>query len=174
MEGVMVKRSKGFTLIEIIIVIVIIGVLATLALPKITGQIEASRAAEAMSMLGTIKRAAEQCVDLAGAATADFTNCAKFDQLGMSATLPSGSLFTYYATGASGSLKVRAVRSALAGTPTICMDYIPASTSPVGFGYNSVATGNPYAGIVTRTSVAPARAVISACGDTFATTLMTN
>ena len=44
-------KQKGFTLIEVIIVIVILGVLATLALPKITGQIASSEAAEAMNML---------------------------------------------------------------------------------------------------------------------------
>jgi prepilin-type N-terminal cleavage/methylation domain-containing protein len=63
-------NKKGFTLIEIIIVIVILGVLATLAVPRITAQIEASRAAEAVNIMGVMKRAALNCYD------GSQTNCA--------------------------------------------------------------------------------------------------
>ena len=39
-------NKKGFTLIEIIIVIVILGVLATLALPRLAAQVDAAEAAD--------------------------------------------------------------------------------------------------------------------------------
>ena len=47
--------NKGFTLLEIVIVIIIIGVLAGLALPQYVGYVERTRAAEAMNAIGAIK-----------------------------------------------------------------------------------------------------------------------
>jgi len=46
---------RGFTLIEILIVIIIIGILATLLLPQIGGMTERARVAEAKSTLGAIR-----------------------------------------------------------------------------------------------------------------------
>ncbi|NLE65660.1 MAG: prepilin-type N-terminal cleavage/methylation domain-containing protein, partial [Elusimicrobia bacterium] len=40
-------NKKGFTLIEILIVIIIVGILASLALPKLTRKIGEAKAAEA-------------------------------------------------------------------------------------------------------------------------------
>ena len=42
------KRKKGVTLLEIIIVVIIIGVLASLALPRLFSTVEFSRSAEAI------------------------------------------------------------------------------------------------------------------------------
>ncbi len=46
---------KGFTLLELIVVIVIIGILATLGFAQYTRMIERSRGAEARSVLGAIR-----------------------------------------------------------------------------------------------------------------------
>lgn len=53
--------KKGFTLLEIIIVIIIIGVLASLALPRLFRTIEYSRSAEALAAMATIRNAVERC-----------------------------------------------------------------------------------------------------------------
>ena len=45
------KRRKGFTLLEILIVVIIIGVLASVAISKYTWVIERSRSAEATEVL---------------------------------------------------------------------------------------------------------------------------
>ncbi len=55
------RNLKGFTLVEIIVVIIIIGFLAALALPRFVSTIEYSRATEAMNYLGTVKRMMDMC-----------------------------------------------------------------------------------------------------------------
>lgn len=46
---------RGFTLIELMIVIIIIGILSTIAIGQYTSQVEKSRGAEAKSIIGTLK-----------------------------------------------------------------------------------------------------------------------
>jgi type IV pilus assembly protein PilE len=49
------KLFKGFTLLELVIVIIIIGILATLGFAQFTRMIERSRGAEARSVAGAIR-----------------------------------------------------------------------------------------------------------------------
>lgn len=51
----MKKNEKGFTLIEIIVVIVMIGVLAAIAVPIYSGYVLRARASEGITTLGAIK-----------------------------------------------------------------------------------------------------------------------
>ncbi len=50
-------RNKGFTLLEILIVLVILSVVAGLMFPVLSVQVERSRAQEAVTALGTVKEA---------------------------------------------------------------------------------------------------------------------
>lgn len=62
-KGVFIKRgSSGFTLLELMIVIIIIGVLAGLAMPRLFKMIKRAQAAEAIMNLRTIHDAVERCV----------------------------------------------------------------------------------------------------------------
>ena len=49
------KNKKGFTLLEILIVLVILGVIAGLAIPAYQGSVEKSRSQEALQTLGAIR-----------------------------------------------------------------------------------------------------------------------
>lgn len=51
--------KKGFTLIEVLIVVIILGILATISVPQFTKMVARSRTAEAYSTLGAIKTAQE-------------------------------------------------------------------------------------------------------------------
>lgn len=62
------KMQKGFTLIEILIVVVIIAILAALILPRFLQQPERAIIAEAQQTLGAIRRAQIANADLIGAA----------------------------------------------------------------------------------------------------------
>jgi type IV pilus assembly protein PilA len=52
-----VSNSKGFTLIELLAAIIIVGVLATIALPSFLNQIAKSRTSEGKLSIGAINRA---------------------------------------------------------------------------------------------------------------------
>lgn len=53
-------RQRGFTLIEVMIVVVVVAVLAAIALPSFMAQIRASRRAEAVAQLSLIQQAQER------------------------------------------------------------------------------------------------------------------
>lgn len=88
---------KGFTLLELIIVIIIIGVLATLGFTQYTRMVEKGRTAEAKAILGTLRSAEEAyrleygnytatIGNLAVDAPADCTNTTHYFSYGVTAT----------------------------------------------------------------------------------------
>ena len=74
------NQKKGFTLIEIIVVLIIVGVLASIALPNLFQNIAKSKGAEALAQMGAMKSTIEACVQRNGG---DSTNCATLTALGL-------------------------------------------------------------------------------------------
>ncbi|MFH1208255.1 MAG: prepilin-type N-terminal cleavage/methylation domain-containing protein [Candidatus Omnitrophota bacterium] len=58
------KKQNGFTLIEVLIVVVIIGVLAALVIPRFLTAPEKAIVAEANQMLGSLSRAQQVRLDM--------------------------------------------------------------------------------------------------------------
>jgi prepilin-type N-terminal cleavage/methylation domain-containing protein len=72
------KKYKGFTLVELAVVIVIIGVLAAFGVPQFLKSVERSKAAEAFNYLSAIRSAQERYLAKQGL-YADETNKGSLD-----------------------------------------------------------------------------------------------
>ena len=66
------NQKSGFTLLEIIVVLIILSVVLALALPRFFGMVETSRGSEALNALSTIRGSMERCYL---AVSGDYTNC---------------------------------------------------------------------------------------------------
>lgn len=67
------KKRQGFTLVELAVVIVIIGVLAAFGVPKFLNSVERSKAAEAFAYLAALRTAEERYQAKEGVYTEDVT-----------------------------------------------------------------------------------------------------
>ena len=143
--------KKGFTLIEIIIVIVIIGILATLALPRIAGQMESARGAEAMKIFGVLKNAMADCISMTNN---DTSVCVTSANLGVAIPTSQGgtpSAFTYSTAQAANQFTLKATRTSGAGS-AICVTIVTQDPGNlVSVTYGSFPANGPFTGIVQRT-----------------------
>ena len=94
--------KKGFTLIELLVVVLIIGILSAVALPQYTQAVEKARAAEALSMLGSIRYAVERYRLQTGNWPGD-----SFDVLDIE--VPTSQLFTYAMQASTDAAKAKYV-----------------------------------------------------------------
>ncbi len=92
-------RSRGFTLVELMITVVVVAILAALAYPSFLGSIRKSRRSDAVAALTQVQQAQERWRNnkAAYAGNALLTTAAP-DGLGQSAVSPSG----YYGIAISG------------------------------------------------------------------------
>ncbi len=106
-------NHKGFTLLEVMIVIIIIGVLASLAMPRFFSTIEYARGVEAMYAIATIRQSMERCYLM----RVSFTGpCSDFTTLDVEdPSLTPGSHFTYLIDSADIAYTITATRNTING-----------------------------------------------------------
>lgn len=90
------KTQKAFTLIEVIVVIIIVGILAAAAIPIMRGRVDSAKWSEGKVIMGTIARALRAHVAEKGS---DFTAVPTLTQLGTTSGDMDG---TYFSGGESG------------------------------------------------------------------------
>ena len=123
----MKMNKKGFTLIELLVVVLIIGILAAIALPQYFRAVEKSRAAEALSLFGTIAGAQQRYYLVNDAYTEDFSTL-DLDFTDKNGTAATGSSFqtsnfTITLSGTGAGAKVVANRAGGRFPNTLCKDY---------------------------------------------------
>ncbi|MFH1800193.1 MAG: prepilin-type N-terminal cleavage/methylation domain-containing protein [Candidatus Omnitrophota bacterium] len=131
----MKRGSRGFTLIEVLIVVVIIGVLAALIIPRFLTAPEKAIVAEANQMLGSIIRAQQANIDTGGTfiTLTDNATTATWNKLGMqqpnaAVVSGAGAKFNYTCTtpnctAARTGTAAKSVGVNLGGTWTCGSDY---------------------------------------------------
>lgn len=132
------NNKSGFTLLEIIIVIIIVGVLASLALPRFFATVEYSRSTEALTAITAIRQALERCYLQRNG---DYTNCGDFTVLDVNdpATSPNAHFdYTFGGLSATG-YAVTATRNAREGgdgasTIVVTQDGVAGTVSRAGTG----------------------------------------
>jgi prepilin-type N-terminal cleavage/methylation domain-containing protein len=90
---------QGFSLVELSVVVIIIGVLAAFGVPRMLKSVERSKASEAFSYLSAVRAAQERTQARQGTYAADLTS------LDMSQSAPKYFTVGTVAAGATGSLE---------------------------------------------------------------------
>ncbi len=137
--------QKGFTLIELMIVIAIIGILAAIAIPAYQNYTIRAQVSEANSLVGGVETAFDECFANKGSAANG--TCGDLTDVGITSTIQgtyvstvsmtAGVITVKYGTNANAAIQTKDVTfapyaSANGDISWICSGYTTANTVPTG------------------------------------------
>lgn len=140
----LLKSKKGFTLIELIVVIVILGIIAGVATPKLLGTIQSSKINTLMTNIATVENNAKIVFAESGGTLTTITEAQVIARLG--ANLPSGIRFGS-GTAAAGTAAAVNASTGVIDFQLICTG-LPAGTTVATM--TTAATANSLAGAFTQ------------------------
>ncbi|MFH1716187.1 MAG: prepilin-type N-terminal cleavage/methylation domain-containing protein [Planctomycetota bacterium] len=123
------ESRKGFTLIEVMIVIIIVGILAAVAIPMMQGRIDSAKWSEGKAIMGAIARALRAHVAEKGIG---FSAVPTLEQLGFG---PGDLNCTYFSGGESGAGNFSWVINSRSP-----LDFLVTATAPAGISNPSQVT----------------------------------
>lgn len=98
--------KRGFTLLELLMVVIVLGVLAALMLPQYQGFVEKARAAEGINTIGAIK-SGEALYKMENGSYVDCADAAAIStNLGVTVPPAANALWTYAVSGAGAATYV--------------------------------------------------------------------
>ncbi len=133
------ESKKGLTLIELMIVIIIVGILAAVAIPMMQGRIDSAKWSEGRAVMGIIARSLRTHIGEKGN---NFTPVPTLAQLGFD---PGDLNGTYFAGGESGTNDFSWIINS--NDP---IDFLVTATAPAGVNSPSQITLS-HAGVFTET-----------------------
>jgi prepilin-type N-terminal cleavage/methylation domain-containing protein len=102
------RGKKGFTLIEVLIVVIILGILATIAIPQFGNIVERARASEAVTNIAAIRTALEVFQLERGGDYPDYADVAAINA-GLDCEITANN-FTYVVAGGAGTFTITATK----------------------------------------------------------------
>ncbi len=128
-------ENKGFTLVEMVIVVVLIGILASIALPQYQKAAEKARSAEARTILGRI-RSAEMAYYLEYDTYTNSLSNLKISAPGYTSPCTNANFyFTYNITATASTFNAQANRCTSGGkSPAANSYYYMYTTDTIGLG----------------------------------------
>ena len=143
MKRIQRTAQKGFTLIELMIVVAIIGILAAVALPAYQGYIKRAAYSEVIAQMNPIKTAMTECVQKEGA----LASCDTFAKIGMAGSPPATTVFNNAAITATTAVITatpNAVKGLVAGDTCTLTPSVNATTGALTWAYGGECTTKGY------------------------------